>query len=111
MKEFHVPCRRKQGREGITVYSYHGAMRCPVRMGECGAFAGFQQIRLLASGYQCLYGLLYCSYLHGVGHRVVVLADDLIHGEVLEFASLVNGNSRWRGRIVREVTFGTFISS
>lgn len=77
MKEFRVPCRRKQGRGGIIVHSSHGAMHCLMHTGEAGAFAGFQQIRLLATGYQYpeeqsqntqgLYDLLYHPYLCGVG--------------------------------------------
>lgn len=45
MREFRVPCTRKQRREGVTVHSYHGAMPCLMHTGEHGAFAGFQQIR------------------------------------------------------------------
>lgn len=81
MKEFHVPCTRKQGREGVTVHSCYGVVHSLMHVGEYGAFAGFQQKKLLASEYQCpeeqrqntqgLYGLLYCSYLPGVGERVV----------------------------------------
>lgn len=63
--------------EGVTVHSYHGAMHCLMYTGEHGAFPGFEQVRLLATEYQCpeernrniqgLYGLLYCPYLRGVG--------------------------------------------
>lgn len=49
MREFRVPCTRKQRREGVTVHSYHGAMPCLMHTGEHGAWLSADK----ASEYQC----------------------------------------------------------